>query len=120
MVARRFRTGVKQVSNRISCKEQHRGGLPALQVDSPANDQFGRWVLPLEPDTDLPIGHRPNTPQFALIVFPTVQSRPRQADRPDGLREGCGQVRGGMIAGDAVPTRQNNRPVECNVDEILG
>jgi hypothetical protein len=89
MVARWFRTGVKQVSNRISCKEQHRGGLPAVQVDNPANNHFGRWVLPLEPDTNLPVGHRPNTPQFALIVFPIVPWRSQQAARPDGLGEGC-------------------------------
>ena len=34
-------------------------------------------MLALEPDTNLPVGHCPNTPQFALIVVPTNPERSR-------------------------------------------
>jgi hypothetical protein len=72
MVARWFHAGFKKVSNWISCKEQHQRGLPTVPVDGPANDDFGRWVVALKPDTNLPAGRRLNTPQFALIGLPTV------------------------------------------------
>jgi hypothetical protein len=65
LASRRFRTG-------FLVRNNTKGGLPTVPVDGPANDDFGRWVVALEPDTNLPAGRRLNTPQFALIGLPTV------------------------------------------------